>query len=202
VPPGRLLRVLRGVAEQLRQVPNPLAELAYRCLSCFVACSERWSKFANKFAYIDVCMSSSNFVPASWHASDLMAAQELTVLPLYGACGVVACGGVLWVAGATAALAYLAVALNGTWTSDTSLHFVSNPYFVSGTAAVLGGGVATCFVMLFDHAADTLLYMYAWNWRHSEGSIQRYAPDVLLSLVQYTPLAKQEPTVGPSVLAL
>jgi len=112
------------------------------------------------------------------------------VLALTGSCFIFCFAGVLGIAALVAEFTYLLVSTNWRWTSDTSPHYVANPYFVTAVAGALAGSVAMCFTVVFDHTADTLLYTYVWNKSHGHNTVQKYAPDTLAGLTEYKPISK------------
>jgi len=112
------------------------------------------------------------------------------VLVLTGACFVYCVAGVLGIAGVCGLLTYILITTNEQWTASDSPQHVADPYFVSGVAAALAGSIAVCFMVIFDHTADTLLYAYVWNKSHGHNTVQKYAPESLAALTEYKPISK------------
>lgn len=85
----------------------------------------------------------------------------------------------------TGGMTWLLVTSNERWTDPNGAHYVEDPYFVAALTGVIGGSVAMCFMVIFDHCADTLLYVFLWNRSHGHNTVGKYAPDSLASLVDY-----------------
>jgi len=169
---------------------NKACEMLGQCLQCCTAFSQRYLEYMNKNAYIDVCISSTNFCTAAKNSFGFIASEGGKVMMLTGACSVFCLAGVVGIASACGALTYLMVSSSEGWTSDTSEHHVASPYFVAVVAALLAGEVAVCFMAVFDHTTDTLLYTYVWNKSHGHNTVQKYAPETLASLTEYKPISK------------
>merc|ERR1719343_951208 len=69
----------------------------------------------------------------------------------------------------------------------TSSTYVSDPMGVSVLVFFLCGSIAYSFMALFDHAAETLLYCYAWNKKFAKDSngapVDDYLPESLRDIV-------------------
>lgn len=65
---------------------------------------------------------------------------------------------------------------------------MANVHFVALVTAGLAASIAACFTSLVNHAADTLLYVLAWNKQHAHNTVAKYAPDSLADMTEYRPL--------------
>jgi len=187
----RFPRMILGyITKHAKVGDNQACEVVAQCLQCCSICSQRYLQYINKNAYIDVCISSTSFCTAAKNSFGFIASEGGKVMQLTGACFIFCFAGVLGIAGVCGGLTYLMVTSSEGWTSDKSLHHVASPYFVAAVAALLAGEVAMCFMVIFDHTADTLLYTYVWNKSHGHNTVQKYAPDSLASLTEYKPISK------------
>eukprot|EP00931_Biecheleriopsis_adriatica_P086224 TRINITY_DN60935_c0_g1_i1.p1 TRINITY_DN60935_c0_g1~~TRINITY_DN60935_c0_g1_i1.p1 ORF type:complete len:712 (+),score=136.69 TRINITY_DN60935_c0_g1_i1:57-2138(+) len=183
------LRVIRIVftwlARQAKENGNQCAALIAGCCACCINCVQRYIEFITKNAYIDVALSSTSFLTAAQNAHGFIVSDTGKVALLSGSLFIVSVGVVAGTGTLTAALTWLLVTTNDRWTNPDSAHYVENPYFVAGLTAFIGGSVALCFMVVFDHCADTLLYTFLWNKSHGHNTVAKYAPDSLLSLMEY-----------------
>eukprot|EP00440_Ansanella_granifera_P002061 gb/GFBE01002227.1/.p1 GENE.gb/GFBE01002227.1/~~gb/GFBE01002227.1/.p1 ORF type:complete len:527 (+),score=107.63 gb/GFBE01002227.1/:1-1581(+) len=194
------LRVVRivftWIARQAKAEGNQCCAVMAGCCACCVSCVQRYMEFITKNAYIDVALSSTSFLTAAQNAYGFIAADTSKVAILTGACFIVSVGVVAGVFTLTAGLTWLMVTTHERWTDSNSAHYVENPYFVAGMSGVIGSSVAVCFMVIFDHCADTLLYVFLWNKSHGHNTVAKYAPDSLIALTEYR---KVESTGGGRV---
>mmetsp|Transcript_90105 Transcript_90105/g.179237 ORF Transcript_90105/g.179237 Transcript_90105/m.179237 type:complete len:700 (-) Transcript_90105:227-2326(-) len=175
---------------------NPLCGAIAKCLSC---CIERYQKYLQHLsghAYIDVCISSASFCTAAQNSADFLAHEGGKVSALSGACFVACLAGVLGIGAVVGLLCYYCLAFSWQWAADDSPHYVANVHFVALATASLAASIAACFTLLVNHAADTLIYVFAWNKRHAHNTVQKYAPDSLADMTEYRPISKPGSTTG------
>jgi len=188
---GPVRAVMGYIVKQSKAPDNLLTEkVAQSCDQCITGYQKN-VEFISKNAYIDVCISSTSFCTAAKNSFGFVVSEGGKVLTLTGACYMFILAGTLGIAFLTGMLTYLLVATNGVWTSSDSPHYVENPHFVAAVAAALAGYIAMCFMIVFDHTSDALLYTYVWNKFHGHNTVQKYASDALANLTEYKPLAKQ-----------
>jgi len=185
----RLIRIiLMWLSRQAKADGNSVGKALAACCTCCITLVQRYVEFLTKNAYIDVALSSTPFLTAAQNSFGFLTSDTGKVAILNGACFVVSTGVVVGVFVMTGALTWLLVTTNSRWTDPTSAHYVEDPYFVAGLTATIGGSVAICFMVLFDHTADTLLYVFLWNKSHGHNTVARYCPDSLLALMEYRPV--------------
>mmetsp|Transcript_56270 Transcript_56270/g.164456 ORF Transcript_56270/g.164456 Transcript_56270/m.164456 type:complete len:658 (-) Transcript_56270:499-2472(-) len=188
----RPVRAVMGyISKQAKSPDNQVFEKVARSMEQCISCYQKYVEFISKNAYIDVCISSTSFCTAAKNSFGFVVSEGGKVLTLTGACYIFTIAGTLGIAFLTGLLTYLLVTTNGTWTSSDSPHYVENPHFVAAVAAALAGYTAMCFMIVFDHTSDALLYTYVWNKFHGHNTVQKYASDSLVGLTEYKPLAKQ-----------
>ncbi|CAE8642301.1 unnamed protein product [Polarella glacialis] len=191
-----LLRSVRIIMMWIsRQAKNDGSMVCFALASCCTCCitfAQRYLEFLNKNAYIDIALSSSNYCTAAQNALGFISSAGGKVLVLNGACFVVCIAVVLGVGTCTTGMTWLLVTTNSRYTSDRSLHHVENPYFVSAIAGFIGASVALCFMVIFDHVSDTLVYVFVWNRSHGHNTVAKYCPDVLLNLLEYKKLEETQ----------
>ncbi|CAE8621444.1 unnamed protein product [Polarella glacialis] len=176
--------IMMWISRQAKNDGNMVCFALASCCTCCITFAQRYMEFINKNAYIDIALSSSNFCTAGQNALGFISSAGGKVLVLNGACFVVCIAVVLGVGTCTTGMTWLLVTTNSRYTSDHSLHHVENPYFVSAIAGFIGASVALCFMVIFDHVADTLVYVFVWNRSHGHNTVAKYCPDVLMNLLE------------------
>lgn len=177
--------ILLWISRAAKEQRNPVASCIAGCCACCITIIQRYVEFLTKNAYIDVAISSTSFYTAAQNAHGFLTSDTGKVALLTGACYIVSCGVVLGTSLMTGGMTWLLVTSNERWTDPNGAHYVEDPYFVAALTGVIGGSVAMCFMVIFDHCADTLLYVFLWNRSHGHNTVGKYAPDSLASLVDY-----------------
>eukprot|EP00930_Biecheleria_cincta_P045470 TRINITY_DN31333_c0_g1_i1.p1 TRINITY_DN31333_c0_g1~~TRINITY_DN31333_c0_g1_i1.p1 ORF type:complete len:700 (-),score=71.44 TRINITY_DN31333_c0_g1_i1:291-2390(-) len=177
--------ILLWISRAAKAENNSVAACIAGCCACCVTLIQRYVEFITKNAYIDVAISSTSFFTAAQNAHGFITSDSGKVALLYGACYIVTAGVVLGNFLMTGGLTWLLVTSNERWTDSNSAHYVENPYFVAVLTGCIGASVAMCFMVIFDHCADTLLYVFLWNRSHGHNTVSKYAPDSLVHLLDY-----------------
>lgn len=187
----RLIKlILTYLTKQAEASGNKAAALIGKILLCCVDCFERFLKFVNKNAYIDVAISSSSFCTAMKASFEFIFSQGSSIAVLNGACFVFQVVGSMAIAAGGAFISYLILTNAPMYTDDTSANFIADPQVIAGIAGFLSLIIGIGFMNVFDQTADTLLYAFAWNKKKNPGSVAKYAPEDLASLVgNYTPMS-------------
>jgi hypothetical protein len=161
-----------------------LLALIFKCLECCVECFEKCLKYITKNAYIDICIRSNDFCTAAKHSMEFITSCATTIMILNGACFVIQAIGTITVATAGGVATYFIVTSVERYTSDDSLHHVSDPTAVGIIAGVLSLGIGLVFMHVFDQCADTLLYLFEDMQKNGKGSVAEFAPTSLSVLVE------------------
>eukprot|EP00928_Gymnodinium_smaydae_P039420 TRINITY_DN26933_c0_g1_i1.p1 TRINITY_DN26933_c0_g1~~TRINITY_DN26933_c0_g1_i1.p1 ORF type:complete len:700 (-),score=135.14 TRINITY_DN26933_c0_g1_i1:39-2138(-) len=183
--------ILMYIAREAKASGNQAAACCASCLACVVRCVQEFLEQLNKNAYIDVAITSNSFCTAAKDSFAFLTANGGTVLTLTGVCFVASFAGILAISGSVGAVVYYLVTTNERWTSDTSPQHVAMPEVVVAVAACLAGLVAFCFMVVFDHTSDTLLYTFVWNKEHGHNTVDKYATDSLVAITGYKKLEKK-----------
>jgi len=182
--------ILMAIEKSAEAEGNAVLKCIAKILICCITCFEKFFKFINKNAYIDVCITSNNFCGAAHDVMSFLASQGKAIFVLNGACTIFSFTGIALISGTTAYGTYIVTTSNARYTDEASPHHVESPRFVAAVALIGAGFVANAFMVIFDHTADTLLYTYCWNKSKGHNTVQKYAPDELARLVGYAPLSK------------
>jgi hypothetical protein len=155
-----------------------------KCCMCCVTCFKKFIEFLNKNAYIDIAIKSNDFIPAAVHSFQFMIKQIASIAILNGATYIIQVAGVLSITSGGYFLTELTVTKVHRWSDPGSEFYVNEPVIVSGIAAALCFCIAIIFMVVFDQASDTLLYVYLDNKERDPKSVETYAPGTLRSLVE------------------
>lgn len=189
-----LLRYLRLICmildREAKAEGNVVMHIIAKIAMCCIECFKKFMEWVNKNAYIDVCISSSNFCSAAMHVMSFLAGNGATIAILNGACFVFSFAGMAIISLSTGYLTYMTCTSNERWTSETSPHHVESPRVLAFVSFIAALYIAHCFMQIFDHTADTLLYTFTWNKSKAHNTVQKYAPETLRNLVEYKPLTK------------
>jgi len=152
---------------------------------CNAGCAYRYSKNA----YNDVIIRSQHFLQASQRSFLLIYkfdSVKRTILERDG-CRVLTFIGSVSIGLIGSCITHVRIMTNPALTDPTSNTFIAEPMAASVTAFFLCMNIAYGFMMLFDHAADTLLYCYAWNKKFARdnngAAVEDYLPESLRDLV-------------------
>jgi hypothetical protein len=93
--------------------------------------------------------------------------------------------GVSGIATVCASVVFMIVNFAEPYKTESSSLYIANPALVVFLAWVLGAYISFGFMSAWDHAADTLLFCYAWNRKFSRGSVEKYIPESVRAIVGY-----------------
>jgi hypothetical protein len=173
---------LSFIARQSEASGNTACACVAKCMMCCVDCFKRFLEYINKNAYVDVAINSNNFCQAAIDSFKFLGEQAPTIALLNGACFVFVWAGVACVSGIAGYGGYLTVLSREEYTSNTSELYVNSPEMVGVACGGAGFVISLCFMNVFDQAADTLLYAFAWNQKKDPQGVHFYAPSTLSSI--------------------
>lgn len=179
------LRIIcSAFAKQADASGNAVGACVGKCCICCVTCFKKCLQYITKNAYVDVAIRSSNFIPASLHTFKFIASEAAGISILSGAATLAQVGGVLSVTSLGAYVAFLCVDKVERWSDPYSPNYVQEPLVMVGVASFICFCISYLFMLVFDMAADTLLYTYADQKKRRPREVARFAPPTLASLVE------------------
>jgi solute carrier family 44 (choline transporter-like protein), member 2/4/5 len=185
----RLIRMVLGyLSKQAEAQGNAVVAQIAKVMMCCISCFQRFMEFINKNAYMDVCIRSSSFLTAAKHAFEMITSELSTVAILNGACFIFQLAGGGVISGAGGVLTYVMVTTQDQFTSNDSSWYVADPVFVAVIAGILCLIIASAFMIIFDQAADTLLYCFIYDKNNPQtrdwtGERIEFAPASLQRLI-------------------
>lgn len=131
---------------------NKVAQFAFKCIQCCLACFERFIKFLNKNAYIQIALTGKNFCFAAKDGFLLAAHNPLRYSVLYGITGVFVFFGKVCIGALTALAAYLTITK---WDKFSEQLF--SPVIPTLIVLVFAYGVGNVFMTVYGMASETIL---------------------------------------------
>jgi len=157
----RIIRaVLMYVAKQAEADGNAALACLAKCLVCCVTCFKKCLEFLNKNAYMDIAMRSSWFCFAAKKALSTILSEAPLMAILNGACWVFQLVGFGVITGVGGWGTYQMLENNDAFNDPTSSYYIDNNMAVTLAAGAVSAGIAIPFMIVFDQAADTLLYCF------------------------------------------
>lgn len=158
----RLVRMTIGwLTTRAKEQGNDVGRVVARVVQCIVDCFRGTVQFANKNAYIEMAISSTPFWVSAQRAFATITTQVAAVTLLHGATWIFQLVGVAAISSGGAYITLMMCRSFSVFNEPSSDHYVSDPVFVSGAAAIVCAVVAVAFVVVFDTVADTVLYCFA-----------------------------------------
>lgn len=152
------LRYLQKQAEQ--QKNYVLAKIAM-ALQCCIQCFERFIKFLNKNAYIQIALLGKNFCRSAWAAFCLILrnAARIGILGMIG--GMVSMIGMVFITGFTTVIGYfILMAMYGDKDCTGEDCKVSSPILCVMMYVMMGYMIGKLFMTVFGLAVDTTLQCF------------------------------------------
>jgi hypothetical protein len=179
--------IMRIVAKHAKGSGNRvMACIAAGCVCC-LECFRRCMEFINKNAYIDIVINNTWFCGAARNSFKFIFANAATIGVLNGACFIFQLMGVVVPTGLTCWFTFYVVTHHPRWNDITSENYIEEPIPVTIAAGLITVAISTMFMLVFDQAADTLLYAYADNVKNSPETVHSFAPTTLANLVKGDP---------------
>eukprot|EP00117_Sycon_ciliatum_P016898 scpid45268/ scgid16126/ Choline transporter-like protein 2; Solute carrier family 44 member 2 len=164
----QLIRAALVLAEsRLKQYnDNKVAKFLLRCLQCFFYCLEKFLKFINKNAYIEIAVYGYNFCKGARKAFKLLLANVLRVATLNGVTSFLLFMGRMIVTGAVAVVSYIVFK---DVDQKKDLNYFLGPVIILTVAAYF---ISASFFDTFDMAVDTIFLCVLEDLEHHDGSAE------------------------------
>lgn len=177
--------IMVGFAKQSEASGNRIGSCIGKCCTCILTLFKKFLEFITKNAYIDIAIRSSNFIPAAVHTFEFIGSEGAGIAILNGACTIAQVGGVLSITALGSFLAFLCVDEVPRWADPYSDNYVQQPLIIVGIAAFICFNISLIFMLVFDMAADALLYTYADQRKRAPQDVNKFAPKMLAELVDH-----------------
>jgi len=147
-----ILAYMEAQAKKTGAKDNKLAQFAFKCLQCYLACFERFIKFLNKNAYIQIALSGKNFCFAAKDGFLLAMGNPLRYSVLYGITGIFVLFGKVFISALTALGAYLVITKVEKFKEE-----VYSPVIPTLVVLVFAYGIGNVFMTVYGMASETIL---------------------------------------------
>eukprot|EP00747_Dinoflagellata_sp_TGD_P209786 gnl/TRDRNA2_/TRDRNA2_83157_c2_seq1.p1 gnl/TRDRNA2_/TRDRNA2_83157_c2~~gnl/TRDRNA2_/TRDRNA2_83157_c2_seq1.p1 ORF type:complete len:318 (-),score=54.51 gnl/TRDRNA2_/TRDRNA2_83157_c2_seq1:51-905(-) len=125
-----------------------------------------------------------NFCSASRRSFDFLAEQGGFCALLSGCCNLFQVVGILLITATGTFLTWLLCTQIWHFASKESDYYVDDPEMVAVMACGLLLCCSYCFMVVFEHTADTLLFCFAWCRKHNKVDLYDCTPDPLYTMMK------------------
>lgn len=175
-----ILAYLQAQAKKMQGKQGKMISLALGCLQCYVACFERFIKFLNKNAYIQIALTGKNFCFSAKEAFFLILRNPIRFGVVNGIGTIFILFGKVFVASLTALAAFLVITR---W--DKYSDKIYSPFFPTVVVFIFAYGIAAVFMSVYGLAADTILACFVVDEELSKkkNAPPRHCPESLKSFI-------------------
>jgi hypothetical protein len=166
--------------KQAEQAKNPVMVKICMALQYLISCFERFLKFLNKNAYIQIALLGKNFCTSAWNAFCLILRNAARIGILGGIGAVVNIIGLVFITTATTVLGYFILIL--ACTDENGDLTISSPYVPTFLFAVMGYVIGKLIMNVFGLAVDATLQCFVADEELHSGSGAggaQYTPELL-----------------------
>jgi len=147
-----ILAYMETQAKKMAGKDGNFVRYALKCLQCYVACFERFIKFLNKNAYIQIALTGKNFCFAAKDAFFLILRNPIRFSVVGGIGSVFVLFGKVFVASITALAGFLVITR---W--DRFNDSLYSPFIPTLLMFIFAYVIGACFMTVYGMAADTIL---------------------------------------------
>jgi hypothetical protein len=147
-----ILAYMEAQAKKLQGKEGRVVKYALRCLQCYVACFERFIKFLNKNAYIQVALTGKNFCSSAKAAFFLILRNPLRFGIVGGIGSIFVLFGKVFIAAITALAGFLVITK---W--DRFNDNLYSPFIPTICIFIFAYVIGAVFMNVYGMAADTIL---------------------------------------------
>jgi len=139
-------------AKKMAGKDGKLVRYALKCLQCYLACFERFIKFLNKNAYIQIALTGKSFCGAARAAFSLILKNPLRMGVVASIGGIFVLFGKIFVAGITALGAFYTITSLDTFSTQ-----IYSPFIPTIVIFIFAYVIGAVFMTIYGLAADTIL---------------------------------------------
>lgn len=154
------------------------ASFAFSCIMCFVSCFERYVRFVNKHAYIEVVIRNKNFCSAVWKTIGLLTGNFLRFGVLAGLVGFFLIMGSIFITIIVTLIGYYI--LNGLADLNNDSYSTVGPLIVIALIAFV---ISILFNYIFSVSADTMMHCLIFE-EENNGNVKGNCPSELKAFNQ------------------
>jgi hypothetical protein len=165
-------------AKKLQGKEGKVIKYALACLQCYVACFERFIRFLNKNAYIQIALTGKNFCVSAKNAFFLIFRNPVRFGVVAGIGAVFIAFGKIFIGAITALGAFLVITKWDKYSED-----IYSPFFPTLLVFIGAYGIGAIFMTVYGLAADTILACFVTDEELSKkkNAPPRHCPESLKS---------------------
>jgi len=175
-----VLAYLQAQAKKMAGKEGRTIRLVLGCLQCYVACFERFIKFLNKNAYIQIALTGKNFCMAAKDGFFLVLRNPLRFGIVAGIGSIFVFFGKIFIAAITALAGFIAVTK---W--DHFSKELYSPFIPVIIIFVFAYAIGAVFMTIYGLAADTILACFVVDEELAKrrNAPPRHCPETLKSFM-------------------
>jgi len=175
-----ILSYMEAQAKKAGAHESKVAQFAFKCLQCYLACFERFIKFLNKNAYIQIALTGKNFCLAAKDGFMLAMGNPLRYSVLYGIAGVFVLFGKVFISALTGLAAFLVITR---WDKFSSQLY--SPVIPTLIVLVFAYAIGNVFLTVYGMAAETILACFVLDEEinKKKNAPPRHCPESLKSFL-------------------
>jgi len=175
--------ILKYIDEQTKeqQSSNPLMKFICCCAQCCSACFERFIKFLDENAYIEIAMNGESFCASSKRAFSLIFRNILRVATINTIGDFMLFLGKVFISATATMIGF--VILDSDKSGDNG---VQSPLYPSIIIFIISYAIASAFMAVYEMAIDTILLCFCEDCERNDGSVNNpfYMSDSLRQFVE------------------
>eukprot|EP00825_Cyclidium_porcatum_P019462 TRINITY_DN220_c0_g1_i3.p1 TRINITY_DN220_c0_g1~~TRINITY_DN220_c0_g1_i3.p1 ORF type:complete len:664 (-),score=98.29 TRINITY_DN220_c0_g1_i3:141-2132(-) len=144
---------------------NKLVSCIVNCLRCYMACFERFIRFLNRQAYIQIALSGRNFCSACKEAIRLVWSNAARVALVQGLGAVFIFLGKIFIVCATVLTSYLVLTRYSYYKEN-----ISNPILPCIIIGIISYVIAVIFMSVYGLAIDAILMCFLYDEEMAKGN--------------------------------
>lgn len=175
-----ILAYFQAQAKKLQGKEGKMVRFVLGCLQCYVACFERFIKFLNKNAYIQIALTGKNFCVSAKNAFFLILRNPLRFGVVNGIGVIFILFGKIFVAAITALISFIVITK---W--DKYSEKIYSPFFPTLVIFIFAYGIGAIFMTIYGLAADAILACFVVDEELSKdkNAVSRHCPESLRSFI-------------------
>ncbi|XP_074640243.1 choline transporter-like protein 1 [Tubulanus polymorphus] len=157
--------ILAYIQKKVAGKAGPLVDFILKCLQCCLWCFEKFLKFVNRNAYIEIAIYGYSFCKAAQKAFSLIVSNALRVAAINSVGDFVLFIGKLSTVGIVTGIGLLF------FKDDEELFYIWVPLVIAGIFAFL---IAHCFFTVYEMAIDTIFLCFCEDCERNDGIVKPY----------------------------
>jgi len=175
-----ILAYMEAQAKKAGAKESKVAQFAFKCLQCYLACFERFIKFLNKNAYIQIALTGKNFCFAAKDGFLLAIHNPLRYSVLYGIAGIFVLFGKVCIAALTGLGAFLVITKYDKFSAQ-----LYSPVIPTLVVLIFAYAIGNAFMTVYGMAAETILACFVLDeeLNKKKNAPPRHCPESLKSFL-------------------